>query len=161
VRWAIQEAARRLGGIERLVEWAMEDPVNERLFWNSIWPRTLPLTIAGQVHAEVDLNVSIKPEELPKYLADHNLPLSVFGDDRWPIEPPHLINSSPPAEPAANAREAAAQTTVGGHGDQRSDPPPTNTPEAADAAADDAAAARRFLEDRMSAHVLRTAGRRC
>lgn len=44
---AIEYAAAGLGGADRLVAWAKEDPANERVFWGSIYPRLLPLTVAG------------------------------------------------------------------------------------------------------------------
>ena len=47
---AIALAAEGLGGADRLVEWAKEDPLNERAFWTSIYTKLLPL----QVKAEID-----------------------------------------------------------------------------------------------------------
>lgn len=44
---AIALAADRLGGADRLVEWAKEDPANERAFWASIYPKLLPLQVSG------------------------------------------------------------------------------------------------------------------
>lgn len=44
---AIALAADRLGGAERLVEWAKEDPANERAFWTTIYPKLLPLQVNG------------------------------------------------------------------------------------------------------------------
>lgn len=44
---AIAEAAERLGGADRLVEWVQEDKLNERVFWGQIYPRLLPLTLSG------------------------------------------------------------------------------------------------------------------
>lgn len=40
----IEEAAHRLGGVNRVVEWAQESPANERVFWGQIYPKLLPLT---------------------------------------------------------------------------------------------------------------------
>lgn len=45
---AIAAAAEKLGGVERLVEWAKEDPLNERAFWSSIYPKLLPLQVSGE-----------------------------------------------------------------------------------------------------------------
>lgn len=45
---AIAAAAEKLGGAERLVEWAQEDPANERAFWSSIYPKLLPLQVTGE-----------------------------------------------------------------------------------------------------------------
>lgn len=47
VKQAIAEAAAQLGGTNRLVAWAKEDPANERTFWGSIYPKLLPLTVHG------------------------------------------------------------------------------------------------------------------
>jgi len=44
---AIAEAAEKLGGVNRLVSWAQEDPLNERAFWSTIYPKLLPLQVAG------------------------------------------------------------------------------------------------------------------
>lgn len=43
----IAAAAEGLGGLSRLVEWAKADPKNEAAFWASIYPKLLPLTVAG------------------------------------------------------------------------------------------------------------------
>ena len=45
---AIAIAAEKLGGAERLVAWAQEDPVNERAFWSTIYPKLLPLQVSGE-----------------------------------------------------------------------------------------------------------------
>jgi len=45
---AIAIAADKLGGAERLVAWAQEDPINERAFWSSIYPKLLPLQVTGE-----------------------------------------------------------------------------------------------------------------
>lgn len=44
---AIALAAEGLGGTARLVEWAREDPTNERVFWGTIYPKLLPLQVTG------------------------------------------------------------------------------------------------------------------
>ena len=43
----IQAASEELGGANRLVAWAKEDPLNERAFWSTIYPKLLPLQVAG------------------------------------------------------------------------------------------------------------------
>lgn len=45
---AIAIAADKLGGAERLVAWAQEDPTNERAFWATIYPKLLPLQVSGE-----------------------------------------------------------------------------------------------------------------
>lgn len=44
---AIALAAEELGGAKRLVEWAQEDPGNEKVFWGTIYPKLLPLQVSG------------------------------------------------------------------------------------------------------------------
>lgn len=44
---AIAEAAARLGGVDRLVDWVKEDPDHEKAFWTSIYPKLLPLQVSG------------------------------------------------------------------------------------------------------------------
>lgn len=46
-REVIALAAERLGGVERIVAWAGEDERNERAFWSTIYPKLLPLQVAG------------------------------------------------------------------------------------------------------------------
>jgi hypothetical protein len=48
----IQQASEELGGADRLVSWAKEDPLNERAFWSSIYPKLLPLQVAGDPDGE-------------------------------------------------------------------------------------------------------------
>ena len=40
---AIAEAFNRLGGADRLVEWAQEDPDNEKVFYTSLLPKLIPV----------------------------------------------------------------------------------------------------------------------
>lgn len=44
---AIAAAADALGGADRLVAWAQEDPANERAFWSTIYTKLLPLQVNG------------------------------------------------------------------------------------------------------------------
>ena len=48
VKDAIALAAEGLGGTDRLIAWAQEDPLNERAFWSSIYPKLLPLQLTGE-----------------------------------------------------------------------------------------------------------------
>lgn len=54
---AIALAAEKLGGPERLVEWAQEDPINERAFWTSIYPKLLPLQVTGDKDAPLSVQI--------------------------------------------------------------------------------------------------------
>lgn len=44
---AIALAAEGLGGSDRLVAWAKASPENERAFWVNIYPKLIPVTLAG------------------------------------------------------------------------------------------------------------------
>lgn len=52
---AIAAAADGLGGTQRLIDWAKADAKNEAAFWTTIYPKLLPLQVAG----EVDHNVKV------------------------------------------------------------------------------------------------------
>ena len=64
VKEAIIAAAEGLGGIPRMIEWAKEDPLNERAFWASVYPKLLPL----QVDASVKTRIVIAATELDERL---------------------------------------------------------------------------------------------
>lgn len=57
---AIATAAEKLGGAERLVAWAQEDPLNERAFWATIYPKLLPLQIAGDSDNPIAAKLTIE-----------------------------------------------------------------------------------------------------
>jgi len=50
---AIAQAAEGLGGAERLIAWAKEEPANERAFWATIYPKLLPLQVSGEDGAPI------------------------------------------------------------------------------------------------------------
>lgn len=54
---AIAMAAEGLGGVDRLIEWAKEDPLNERAFWSGIYPKLIPVTLAGEKNAPLVLRL--------------------------------------------------------------------------------------------------------
>ena len=54
---AISIAADRLGGADRLVEWVQEDPLNERAFWSSIYPKLLPLQVAADAESPLTIQI--------------------------------------------------------------------------------------------------------
>jgi hypothetical protein len=63
---AIAAAAEGLGGTARLIEWAQEDPANERVFWGQIYTKLLPLQVTGEgggpVQAVTEIRmVAVKP----------------------------------------------------------------------------------------------------
>jgi hypothetical protein len=67
VRSVIQAAAREIGGAERLVAWIKEDPINERLFWSTMYIRLLPVRVQGTgPQGEIELDVKIKQEDLAR-----------------------------------------------------------------------------------------------
>jgi hypothetical protein len=46
-REAIETAAVKIGGADRLSKWAKESPENERAFWTQIYPKLMPLQVTG------------------------------------------------------------------------------------------------------------------
>lgn len=59
-REVIQGCADALGGMDRMVAWAKEDPVNERIFWSSIFPRIVPLDVTSD-NKPLSVNINIPP----------------------------------------------------------------------------------------------------
>lgn len=41
-------AADKLGGADRLFAWAQENPDNERVFWQSIYTKLIPVQVTGE-----------------------------------------------------------------------------------------------------------------
>lgn len=60
---AIALAAERLGGVDRLVTWAKSDPLNERAFWSSIYPKLMPLQVGGADDGTPALSIIIRKPE--------------------------------------------------------------------------------------------------
>lgn len=61
---AIALAAEGLGGTERLIAWAKEEPANERAFWSSIYPRIIPVQVSG------DPNNPLRVETVTRRIID-------------------------------------------------------------------------------------------
>jgi len=61
---AIAEAAEKLGGVNRLVSWAQENKDNEKAFWATIYPKLIPVQLAGDPDAP--LNVVTRVELVAK-----------------------------------------------------------------------------------------------
>ena len=55
---AIAEAFDRLGGADRLVAWAQEDPDNEKVFFTQLLPKLIPVQteITGKDGGDIRLN---------------------------------------------------------------------------------------------------------
>lgn len=51
---AIEEAFKRLGDVEALVEWAK---LNKTDFYKTVWPKILPLQVNGDIKASVVVEV--------------------------------------------------------------------------------------------------------
>ncbi len=66
---AIALAADALGGAERMVEWAKEDPKNESAFWTTIYPKLLPHTLAGDPDNPLNL-----VNRIERHIVDANPP---------------------------------------------------------------------------------------
>jgi hypothetical protein len=153
VKEMIACAAMKLGGVERLVEWARESELNERLFWSNLWPRLLPLTLQGSgAHGEIEMNVRFAGDELLKQLRERNLPEAVFGIDK----PPMLELEPARIEADGSSSEGDNQGDVAGNVDV----PMLEAIEEQICAPDSVSDGERaFLEARMQQHVGRYGGR--
>lgn len=60
---AIAQAAEGLGGTNRLISWAQEDPANERAFWATIYPKLLPLQVSGEDGGPIQAVIRWKNEK--------------------------------------------------------------------------------------------------
>jgi hypothetical protein len=56
---AIAAAAVGLGGTDRLVAWAREDPQNERVFWGTIYTKLLPVQVSGEGGGPIRAKVTL------------------------------------------------------------------------------------------------------
>lgn len=63
---AIAEVAERLGGPDRMLAWAQEDPVNERIFWQTIYTKILPLQLAGDPDNPLSINWPVAPPSVER-----------------------------------------------------------------------------------------------
>jgi len=59
----IAQAAESLGGHQRLVEWAKEDPLNERAFWATIYPKLIPVQVSGEGGGPITLAFAWLPPQ--------------------------------------------------------------------------------------------------
>ena len=57
----IQEVIDGLGGAERMIAWAKEDPLNERMFWSQVMPKVLPkeVNVGGQPGNPLNLGIKV------------------------------------------------------------------------------------------------------
>ena len=53
----IAQAAAELGGADRLVAWAKEDPSNEKAFWTTIYTKLLPLQLTGDKDSPLTVEI--------------------------------------------------------------------------------------------------------
>ena len=65
VKDAIQLAAEGLGGWQRMMAWAKEDPLNERVFWGQVYPKLLPLQVTGEDGKSIPISVSFVIQQAP------------------------------------------------------------------------------------------------
>jgi hypothetical protein len=54
---AIALAAEGLGGVDRLISWAQEDPQNERAFWGTIYPKLIPVQVSGDPDSPLEVQL--------------------------------------------------------------------------------------------------------
>lgn len=62
VKAAIEQVAEGLGGPERMLDWVKESPENERIFWQTIYPKLLPLQLTGDPESPLHVVMSTKEQ---------------------------------------------------------------------------------------------------
>jgi hypothetical protein len=103
VKNVLEEAARKMGGVKGLVEWATKNDENLTIFWRDMWLKLLPLS--ATIRADVQHELAPKSaEELAAALERHGLPPAVFGFDKPVLELPGALAGGPvldavPVEP--------------------------------------------------------------
>lgn len=60
----IEEAALGLGGSARMIAWAKEAPENERAFWATIFPKLMPVQVAGEGGGPLQIVISSRDADL-------------------------------------------------------------------------------------------------
>jgi hypothetical protein len=96
VKEVLEVAARRIGGVERLIRWINKAPENEFAFWSSMYMRLLPVQHAVTANINhTDVTIQIKREELARKLEERGLPPMLFGVD---LPEPELIDAEPVEE---------------------------------------------------------------
>ena len=65
VKEAIEHAADGLGGWQRMMAWAKEDPANERVFWGQIYPKLLPLQVTGKDGESLPVSATFIIQQAP------------------------------------------------------------------------------------------------
>lgn len=53
----IAAAAEGLGGMNRIIAWAQEDPANEKAFWSQIYPKLVPHEVTGADGKDLVVNI--------------------------------------------------------------------------------------------------------
>jgi hypothetical protein len=87
IKYILLNAAMSVGGQARLVEWIKESPQNEYAFWTNMLMRTMPVRVEGQgPHGEIEMNVTLRGDDLTKQLEDRGLPTLMFGTDKPVLE---------------------------------------------------------------------------
>jgi hypothetical protein len=64
VKEAIAEAFERLGGADRLVEWAQEDRENEKVFYTALLPKLIPVQteLTGKDGAAIQIEQKVRED---------------------------------------------------------------------------------------------------
>ena len=56
---AIADAAEKLGGSDRLFQWAQESPDNEKTFWATIYPKLVAVSLSGSLNASLVIKTGV------------------------------------------------------------------------------------------------------
>lgn len=56
---AILQVATELGGAEGLLAWVRKDDANAKIFWGTVYPKLLPLQVAGDASNPLRASIEI------------------------------------------------------------------------------------------------------
>lgn len=57
---AIAAVAEGLGGVDRMIAWAKENPQNERVFWSQMYTKLLPLQVQGDADNPLMTGITVR-----------------------------------------------------------------------------------------------------
>lgn len=99
----IAQVAENIGGVARMTKWVRESPENEKAFWSSIYPKLLPLQVAG----DKDNPVSVI-NRIERVIVQH----APHADSSSAAREPEFSHSPDQPDPGGERREERKETAA-------------------------------------------------
>jgi hypothetical protein len=93
IQTMLEDAVVRMGGLERLVQWAKKNPGNEHAFWTQLVPRLIPIQLQGS-GKDGALVIRVTREELAQKLVERGLAPTLYGVEVPKLEDMRVINGN-------------------------------------------------------------------